>query len=113
MEARRSQPLLVPYETIDSLAGRKRQSQNSDFTRIPIYLEQVRLPSVRIGFYEQSQCVALDGAALRRRLGQRVNDAVDDLLDQHLVVALAHHADDRLGAGRTNEQTAMAVEASL
>src|SRR5262249_22458740 len=44
---------------------------------------------------------------------ERVDDAVDDLLDQHLVVALAHDADHRLGARRAHDQPAMAVEPSL
>src|SRR3954469_5642566 len=38
-------------------------------------------------------------SGLRRRLGERIDDAVDDLLDERLVLALAHHADHRLGAG--------------
>ena len=38
---------------------------------------------------------------------QRVDNAVDDFLDQDLVVALAHHPDHRLGAGRTNDQAAL------
>ena len=46
-------------------------------------------------------------------LGERIDDAVDHLLDQHLVVALAHHADHRLGAGRADDQPAVAVEALL
>src|SRR5262249_13144548 len=48
---------------------------------------------------------------LRRRLGKRLNDAVDQFLHQELVVALAHDADDRLGAGRTDDEAAVAVEA--
>src|SRR5262249_55842361 len=31
-------------------------------------------------------------------------------LDQHLVVALAHHADHRLGAGRPDDEAAAAAE---
>src|SRR5262250_3222410 len=33
-----------------------------------------------------------------RRAGQCLDDAVDDLLDEHFVVALAHDADHRLGS---------------
>ena len=32
---------------------------------------------------------------------ERLDDAVDEFLDQHLVVALAHHPDHRLGARLT------------
>src|SRR3954466_12986245 len=49
-------------------------------------------------------------SGLRRRLGERIDDAVDDLLDERLVLALAHHADHRLGAGGAHDQTSMAVE---
>ncbi len=59
----------------------------------------------------------LAAAAFMRRLGgrlaQRIDDAVDDLLDQHLIVALAHHADHRFGAGRADHQAAIAVEPLL
>src|ERR1700757_2284788 len=48
-----------------------------------------------------------------RRLPQRGDDVVDDFLDQDAVVALAHHADHRLGAGRAHEQPAVAIEALL
>jgi hypothetical protein len=47
------------------------------------------------------------------RLPKRGDDVVDDFLDQDAVVALAHHADHGLGAGRADEQAAMAVEALL
>ena len=42
-------------------------------------------------------------AGSRARVGQRVDDAVDDLLDQDAVVALAHDADHRLGAGGAHD----------
>src|SRR6516165_11004005 len=48
-----------------------------------------------------------------RRVGERIDDAVDDLLDQHLVLALAHDADHRLGAGWTDDQSSMRAEARL
>src|SRR5207247_1022513 len=44
-------------------------------------------------------------------LAERIDDAVDDLLDQPAVVALAHDADDRLGSRGADDQTAVAVEA--
>src|ERR1700694_4283846 len=45
-----------------------------------------------------------------RGLTERGDDAVDNFLDQDAVIALAHHADHRLGAGRTDQQPAVAVE---
>src|SRR6478735_12594701 len=45
--------------------------------------------------------------------GQGVDDAVDHLLDKHLVVTLAHDADHRLSAGRPHDQPAMPVETGL
>src|SRR6266566_6670405 len=47
------------------------------------------------------------------RLSERRYDVVDHFLDQETVIALAHHADHGLGAGRAHQQTAMAVEALL
>jgi len=44
-------------------------------------------------------------------LTERRDDVIDDFLDQDAVVALAHHADHRLGAGGADQQPAMAVEA--
>jgi len=41
------------------------------------------------------------------------DNAVDDLLDQRLVITLAHDPDDRLGAGGTHDQAAVTVEALL
>ena len=41
---------------------------------------------------------------------ERVDDAVDDLLDQGLIVGFAGDADHRLGAGRTHDQPTMAIE---
>src|SRR6266702_2242604 len=43
-------------------------------------------------------------------MAQRRDDVVDHFLDQDTVVALAHHPDHRLGAGRADQQPAMAVE---
>src|SRR5689334_14380219 len=51
------------------------------------------------------------GTTLCGVCGQRVDNAVDDFLDQALVVAFAHDADHGLGAGRPDHQPAMAVEA--
>src|SRR5260221_6137118 len=51
-------------------------------------------------------CDALCG----RGLTERGDDAVDHFLDQDAVVALAHHADHRLGAGGADQQAAMTVE---
>src|SRR5882762_7810637 len=45
-----------------------------------------------------------------RGLAERGNDVIDHFLHQDAVVALAHHADHRLGAGRADQQPAMAVE---
>src|SRR5689334_10214350 len=36
----------------------------------------------------------------RRGVAERGDDLIDDVLDQQAIVALAHHADHRLGAGR-------------
>src|SRR5258707_12570221 len=47
------------------------------------------------------------------RVGERIDDTVDDLLDQHLVLAFAHDADHRLGARRAHDQPTMTVEAGL
>src|SRR5258708_23864709 len=47
------------------------------------------------------------------RVGERIDDAVDDLLDQHLVLAFAHDADHRLGARRAHDQPTMTVEAGF
>src|SRR3954451_16903129 len=47
----------------------------------------------------------------RSRVAQCGDDVVDHFLDQDAVVALAHDADHGLGAGRTHQQTAVAVEA--
>src|SRR5712675_777865 len=43
-------------------------------------------------------------------MAQRRDDMVDHFLDQDTVVALAHHPDHRLGAGRTYQQPAVTVE---
>src|SRR6266481_1694609 len=43
-------------------------------------------------------------------MAQRRDDVVDHFLDQDTVVALAHHPDHRLGAGRTYQQPAVTVE---
>src|SRR3954468_15500627 len=51
-----------------------------------------------------------EGKKLCRRLGQRIDDSVDNFLDEHLVLALTHHADHRLGAGRADDQPALPVE---
>src|SRR5579872_3246386 len=48
-----------------------------------------------------------------RRLPQRGDDVVHDVLDQGAVVAFAHHADHRFGAGGAHEEAAVAVEALL
>ena len=42
--------------------------------------------------------------------GEGVDDAVNDFLYQHLVVAFTHHADDRFGTRRTHDQAAVAIE---
>src|SRR3954468_19581242 len=55
-----------------------------------------------------------DTATLRSRgVAERGDDMVDHFLDQDAVVALAHHADHRFGAGGADQQPAMAVEALL
>src|SRR4029077_2854476 len=43
-------------------------------------------------------------------LTERGDDMIDHFLDQDAVVALAHHADYGLGAGRADQQPAVAVE---
>ena len=45
-----------------------------------------------------------------RDLVQGVDHAIDHVFDQRAVVALRGHADDRLGARRSHDQAAMAVE---
>src|ERR1700754_2138822 len=49
----------------------------------------------------------------RRGMPQRGHDVVDHFLDQDAVVALAHHANHRFGAGGAHQQPAMAVEPLL
>src|SRR5260370_2480778 len=46
----------------------------------------------------------------RRGLDERRDDMVDHFLDQDAVVALAHDADHGLGAGRADQEPAVAVE---
>src|SRR3954470_4292205 len=46
-------------------------------------------------------------------LAESADDIVDHFLDQDAVIALAHHADDRLGAGGADQGAAVAVEAFL
>src|SRR6266478_1701830 len=46
-----------------------------------------------------------------RHFGEHFDEAVNDLLDQHPVVALAHDADDRLGARGAHHEPALSVEA--
>ena len=105
-----SQPGLVLSETIDTAAAAGRQKKNAVFTRILIcrarrrhvrcdYTRELPRPSVQRFRVGQS-------AGSGRDVGQRLDDAVDHLLDQHLVVALAHHADHRLGAGGADDQAA-------
>src|SRR5262249_40289543 len=48
-----------------------------------------------------------------RGFGEDLDDAVDDLLDEPLVVALAHDADDGLGTGGPNHQPALPVAPPL
>ena len=48
---------------------------------------------------------------LRRVVRQRVDDAVDDFLDQRLVVAFPHDADHRLRSRRPHHEPPVAVEA--
>src|SRR5437879_11922547 len=49
----------------------------------------------------------------RRGVTERGDDLIDDVLDQDAVVALANHTDHGLGAGRTEQQPAVAVEEIL
>src|SRR6202043_3135639 len=53
----------------------------------------------------------LNGALIYRCLVERVDDTVDDLLDQGQIFALTGDTNNRLGAGRPHDQPAMAVEA--
>src|SRR5215475_2112426 len=46
-------------------------------------------------------------------LAERRDNMVDYFLDQDAIVALAHHANDRLGAGGADQKAAMAVEPFL
>src|SRR5258707_11085406 len=48
-----------------------------------------------------------------RGLAQRGDDSVDDLLDHDAVLALSHHANDGLGARRSDQQPAMSIEPLL
>ena len=45
-------------------------------------------------------------------VGEHFDDAVHHILDQRLVVTLAHHPDHRLGAGRADRTAAVANIAS-
>src|SRR3954469_333059 len=51
--------------------------------------------------------------SLRRGLPERRDDGIDDVLDQDAILALAHDADHRLGAGGADQQAAVAVEPLL
>src|SRR5262249_20680965 len=44
-------------------------------------------------------------------LGERLDDAVHDLLDEPFVIALAHHPDHRFGARGAYDQAAVAIKA--
>src|SRR3954470_15610321 len=59
----------------------------------------------------EPKSTSLENALSRRGVAERVADLVDDLLDQDAVVALTHHPDHRLGAGRADQQATVAVEA--
>src|SRR5260370_3109392 len=52
-------------------------------------------------------------ASSGRRLSERGDDGVDDVLDQDAVFAFGHDADHRLGAGGADQEAAMAVESLL
>src|SRR5713101_9891262 len=97
MEARRSHPVLVLYATIDTRDRPGRQKQNADFTRIPICPMKHGAVLVAAIFPSNSnkltETQSNPDSASRRSVGQRVDDAVDDLLDQHLIVALPHDTD--------------------
>ena len=46
----------------------------------------------------------------RLQIGDDADDPVDNALDQHRIVALGHHADQRLGARRADDETARIAE---
>src|SRR3982075_1801390 len=55
-------------------------------------------------------CNAIGTRSGRRGVAERGDNVIDHFLDHDTVVALAHHPDHRLGAGRADQQPAMAVE---
>ncbi len=50
---------------------------------------------------------------LSRRVGQSVDDAIDDLLNQNLVFSLSHDANHGFGARRADDQPAMNIQTSF
>src|SRR5436305_13599897 len=52
-------------------------------------------------------------ASRRGGVAERGDDVIDHFLDQDAVVALAHHANHRFGAGGADQQPVMTVEPLL
>src|SRR6202023_661680 len=48
-----------------------------------------------------------------RRVGEGVDDPIDDLLNQYLVFTLAHDANHRLGPRRPDDQPSVPIETRL
>src|SRR5665811_996050 len=68
---------------------------------------QNKNPEPRFDCIETEKALAGSG---RRGVAERGDDVIDHFLNQDTVVALAHHANHRLGAGGADQQPAMAVE---
>ena len=86
-------------------------------SRLGNYVESVRaIPQARAGAEQVARLIrsrqsSIGSDGVRPRVGQRVDDSVDDFLDQSLVVAFSHDADYRLGSGWPHDQPAVPVEA--
>jgi hypothetical protein len=93
-----------PGRTIDTSACGGGQNKSTTFIGC-LKSKPLGIP----GFLQREAVPPLSGRPTIRlscHVGQRFDDAVDRILDQGLVVALPHHPDHRLGAGRPHDQTA-------
>src|ERR1700692_4133765 len=70
-------------------------------------------PRKRGWFAGEIRCASKEQRLRRRGVAERGDDVIDHFLDQDAVVALAHHADYRLGTGGANQEPAVAVEPVL
>src|SRR5262245_58636545 len=109
MELGRPNPL-VRSETIDIGPPSARQKKNANLTRIPILSPWTAstLPGER-RILHYSQEPTKSGGGLRERL----DNAVHHLLDEPLVIPLAHHPDHRFGARGAYDEAAVAIKAGF